>query len=111
MSQKVYTISEIKEKIVPIAKKYNLSAVYLFGSYARGNADEDSDIDLLIDTTGSCVSTLFELGSLYADLEDVFLKEIDIVTVNSLRQKAHTKSETQFREDVVRERLPVYGTA
>lgn len=32
----VYTIDEIKAKIEPIAKQYNVSKVYLFGSYARG---------------------------------------------------------------------------
>nr|WP_096815348.1 nucleotidyltransferase domain-containing protein [Lactococcus piscium] len=42
----VLTIDEIKEKVTPIAKKYGIKEVYLFGSYARGEADENSDIDL-----------------------------------------------------------------
>ena len=41
----VYTIDEIRQIITPIAKKYGLPAVYLFGSYARGTANEDSDVD------------------------------------------------------------------
>ena len=36
----VYTIDQIKDKIYPVAEKYDLSKVYLFGSYARGEADE-----------------------------------------------------------------------
>lgn len=43
----VLTLDEIRKKVAPIAKKYNLKAVFLFGSYARGQAREDSDIDLL----------------------------------------------------------------
>ena len=49
----IYTLDEIRRIITPIAQKYNLSAVYLFGSYARGTAREDSDLDLLVDTTGA----------------------------------------------------------
>ena len=49
----VYTVDEIRQIVHPIAERYGLQAVYLFGSYARGTASEDSDIDLLIDTTGT----------------------------------------------------------
>lgn len=45
----VYTIDEIKAKIEPIAKRYNVSKVYLFGSYARGEEDENSDIDIALE--------------------------------------------------------------
>ena len=37
----MYTIEEIKQKIIPIAKAHNLKAVYLIGSYAKGEATED----------------------------------------------------------------------
>ena len=43
----IYTIQEIKEKSVPIAQEYNLLKLWLFGSYATGEANNDSDIDLL----------------------------------------------------------------
>ena len=58
----IYTISEIRELITPVAKKHNLKAVYLFGSYAKGCATESSDVDLLIDTSGTSIQTLFDLG-------------------------------------------------
>ena len=64
-----YTIDEISQRVMPVAKRYGLSAVYLFGSYARGEATSKSDIDLLIDTSGSAIDTLFKLGGLYSDLE------------------------------------------
>ena len=45
----VYTIDQIKDKIYPVAEKYDLSKVYLFGSYARGEADEKSDVDIALE--------------------------------------------------------------
>ena len=46
----IYTVQEIQSRVMPVAKKYGIKAVFLFGSYAKGTATEDSDIDLLIDT-------------------------------------------------------------
>ena len=46
----IYTEEEIRLCITPVAVRYRLKAVYLFGSYARGEATDESDIDLLIDT-------------------------------------------------------------
>lgn len=40
------TVDEIKEKVTPVAKKYDVPIVYLFGSYARGEASSTSDVDL-----------------------------------------------------------------
>lgn len=48
MNDKIYTIEEIKEKVISIATNYNLKSITLFGSYARGEATKDSDIDLII---------------------------------------------------------------
>ena len=44
----IYSIEEIRKKIAPIAAQYHLKAVFLFGSYARGDYDEDSDIDVMV---------------------------------------------------------------
>ena len=48
MSEKVYSIEEITQIILPLIKKYRASKVILFGSYARNEADKDSDIDVLV---------------------------------------------------------------
>ena len=48
MSNTIYTIENIKDIVIPIANKYNVQSIYLFGSYARGEANENSDLDFLV---------------------------------------------------------------
>lgn len=107
----IYTTDEIKNIITPIAIKYNLKAVFLFGSYARGTANENSDIDLIIDTTGTEIDTLFKLGAVYEDLSNAFCKTIDMITVSSLEQPVIRESEIAFRENVFKERKNLYAVA
>ena len=107
----IYTIEEIKAIITPIAQKHGLKAVFLFGSYARGTADADSDIDLMIDTTGTDLDTLFKLGALYEELSAAFCKQVDLVTVASLEQPIQRQSELTFRENVLKERKNLYAVA
>ncbi len=107
----VYSIETIRERIVPIAQKYQIPAVYLFGSYARGTATESSDIDLLIDTTGTSLTSLFALGALYCELEDTLEKPVDLITVSSLEQQAQMPSEEDFRDTILKERVGLYAVA
>lgn len=60
----IYTLEEISRRVRPVAEKYKLKAVYVFGSYARGEAREDSDVDLLVDTDGAGITSLLTLGGL-----------------------------------------------
>ena len=71
----VYTLEEISRRVRPVAEKYKLKAVYVFGSYARGEANEDSDIDLLIDDTNSGLRGL-AYGGLCYDLEEALEKKM-----------------------------------
>lgn len=107
----IYTISEIQSIVAPIAGRYGLRAVYLFGSYARGTATEDSDVDLLVDTEGSAVKSLLDLATVYCDLEDALGKRVDLITVSSLTQETQMPSENTFREAVNRERKVLYAVA
>ena len=105
-----YTIEEIKERITPVAQKYQLAAVYLFGSYARGEATEKSDVDLLVDLTGSSVRGIL-LGALYADLAEALEVSIDLVTLAGLNQKTSHLSNKLFKETVEKERMIIYAAA
>lgn len=75
----VYTIVEIKAKINPIGKQYSLSEVYLFGSYARGEEDENSDIDIALELED--VSKYMEV---YGSLSSIFGGNVDILLVSDL---------------------------
>lgn len=107
----IYTLEEISRRVRPVAEKYKLNAVYVFGSYARGEAREDSDVDLLIDTTGADLSGFFAIGGLYSDLEDALGKELSFVTLDSLEQPVRCKSDVYFRENINRERRKIYDVA
>ena len=76
----IYTLEEIRSRTLPIIQKYHIPAMYLFGSYARGQATEDSDLDFLVDTTGTSLTSLLRLGALYCDLENAFEKRIDLIS-------------------------------
>ena len=107
----IYTIEEIRERIRPVAESYHLKAVYLFGSYARGEAKECSDVDLLVDTSGTPLKSLLSLGALYCELEEAFQKPIDLITVSSIEQLIRMPSEVDFRENIRRERVSLYVVA
>lgn len=107
----VYSIDEIRSKVAPIIRKYHIPAMYLFGSYARGDATEDSDIDFLIDTTGTRLTSLLGLGALYCDLEAAFQKRIDLVTIRAISQETSMPSDLDFRETVLKERVRVDDVA
>ena len=106
-----YTIEEIKRRITPVAEKYHLAAVYLFGSYARGEATERSDVDLLVDLSGTGIDSLFQLGGLYNELEAALETGIDLVTTDSMEQSTDLRSQKRFREAVKRERMMIYAAA
>ena len=79
-----YTVDEIKEIVAALAAQYGADRIYLFGSYARGDANEDSDIDLRIDK--GAIRGL-QMGGLAADLEDALGIPVDLVPTGSLDSK------------------------
>ena len=85
MMDRVYTIEEIKSIVAPIAAAHDVDRIYLFGSYARGEATASSDIDLRVDK--GRLKGLLALGVLYTDLEDGLGKWLDLLTTGSLEQE------------------------
>lgn len=77
-----YTIDEIKEKANPLAKQYGVSRMSLFGSYARGEADDKSGIDLIIDR--GRLKGLIQYFSFIHDLEEKLNCHVDVVTTGIL---------------------------
>lgn len=97
--QHVYTVGEIRKTAAPIAERYRLKKLSLFGSYARGEATEASDIDVYAELPEGF--GLFRLGGLQNDLEDAFHKEVDIVTDGMLNDSLSAEMAQNIREDEV----------
>ena len=76
------SIQTIKEIFLPILKKYNINKCYLFGSYAKNIARDNSDIDLLVETdmTGLAYLNLIE------ELRDALHKKVDLLNLNDVSE-------------------------
>lgn len=94
MTERIYTVDEIKNIVVPIAKRHCISKMYLFGSYAKGNADCKSNIDLRMASDN--LTNLFVFGSLYDDLETALNKSPDLITTQALRQSINDPLTRKF---------------
>ena len=82
MCDKIYTIDEIKSIAAPIAKQHGVAALYLFGSYARGEATSASDLDFRIEKGE--LSSRLQLAGFQLDLESSFSKKLDVLTTQML---------------------------
>ena len=81
-SDRIYTIGEIADIVRPVAERYGVESVILFGSYAKGRAGCGSDIDLYVET--GKISDLIELSKFRLDLVDAFRKEVDVITADDI---------------------------
>ena len=75
MSEKIYTIQEIKSILSELLKDMPVYTVILFGSYAKNSADKNSDLDFVIDTKETLMG--FKLYSLINKIEEAFNKDVD----------------------------------
>lgn len=96
--EQIYTVDSLRSIIAPIAAQHGVDRVYLFGSYARGEANQNSDIDLRVDKGN--LKGLFALGALYSDLEDSLGKKLDLLTTGSL--------DSDFLNEIMKEEVLLY---
>lgn len=99
MNNTILTIGEIKRLIKPIAVKYKVKEIYLFGSYARGDANESSDIDFLVFGGENFRLTL--IFSLAEELRTILNKEVDVFEINEVNKNS------DFYNTIMKERLLV----
>ena len=90
-------ITNHREQILSLAAKYGASDVRVFGSFARGTADENSDVDFLVNLASG--RSLFDLGGLLYELQQLIGRRVDVVTPAGLRPR--------IRERVLREAVPI----
>lgn len=93
----IYSIKKIKQIIKPILNKYGIFEIYLFGSYARGEANKDSDIDIYCEK--GKIKTLIDQGRLEEELEKSLNKKVDII-FTSATLKDYFKQ--QIMEDLIK---------
>jgi hypothetical protein len=90
-------IESHRTQLRSLASRYGLSSIRVFGSMARDDASNLSDVDFLVEGSGPLSG--FSLGALLMDAQDLLGRKVDIVTVNSLHPL--------MRDRVLRESLPI----
>lgn len=93
-----YSIDELKRIIAPIAGAHGVESVSLFGSYSRGNASADSDVDLKIEK--GKLRSLFQLSGFRLAVEDALRLPVDLVTSEA--------SDPAFLEMIQKEEVLLY---
>lgn len=93
----VLTIKQIKERIFPILKKHNINEIYLFGSYARGEANNNSDVDIYCEHGD--IKSLLKISHLEEELEQSLGKKIDLVFIGSEMDEFFEK---QLKADLIK---------
>lgn len=100
MSEKIYTIEEIKEVLKQILENMPVYNVVLFGSYAKNTANKNSDLDFVIDTKETLMG--FKLYSLITKIEETFNKQVDAF------EKAEIIENSKIDEEIKRTGVVVY---
>lgn len=100
MSEKIYTIEEIKTILQKVLKNMPVYTVILFGSYAKNTATKTSDLDLVIDTKETLMG--FKLYSLITQIEQVFNKQVDAF------EKAEIIENSKIDEEIKKTGVVVY---
>ena len=93
-----YSIEQLKDIITPIARRHGVKRVYLFGSYARGEANKDSDVDLKVEKGN--LRSLFQLTGFRLDVEDALNLSVDLVTSDA--------SDRRFLEGIEKDEVLLY---
>jgi len=90
-------VQQKRGEILDIAAKHGARNVRVFGSVARAEADERSDIDFLVEMEGG--RSLFDLGGMQSELEMALGRPVDVVTERGLKARIRTR--------VLQEAIPV----
>lgn len=95
----ILSLNSIKEKVSQVLVKYDVNFCFLFGSYSRNTAKEDSDVDLLIDTT----TTGLAFYGLVEELRNILSKKIDLLKLNQL------EGNEELLRDILKDGIKIYG--
>ncbi|MFO7032009.1 DNA polymerase subunit beta [Limnospira fusiformis CCALA 023] len=90
-------LQERRDEILAVAQQHGAFNVRIFGSVARGEEHEDSDINFLVEMNSNC--SLLDRIALIQDLEDLLNRKVDVTTVKNLRE--------YFRERIINQAIPL----
>lgn len=102
----VPSIDTIRYLILPVAKKNKLQCVYLFGSYARGEANEGSDIDLMI--SGGNIETMESYLRIQSEFEEYLGRSVDIVFEENVTENRGSRAGKRFFDHIERDKVLIY---
>jgi len=104
MNDVIYSIDEIQRIVAPIATKYDVDRVFLFGSYARGDASSNSDLDFVIDK-GRLRG--LQLAGMLGDLQERFDKGVDLLTLTGI-SNGNVDGLPSFKQGIEEDMVVVY---
>lgn len=102
MSEKIYTIEELKEIIQEILKNFSVKKAILFGSYAKNTPTSKSDIDLVIDSDGTLLNIYFY--GLLEELVQKLQKNIDLFEIYEIQKGSQIYKDIQSEGVVIYEK-------
>jgi len=77
-------LEEIKKKVLPVVKRYEVQKAAIFGSFVRGEQRDDSDIDILVEFKDRENKTLLDLIGLELELQEVLNRKVEVLTYRSI---------------------------
>ncbi|PIQ95430.1 MAG: hypothetical protein COV67_14905 [Nitrospinae bacterium CG11_big_fil_rev_8_21_14_0_20_56_8] len=77
------TIEDIKQKILPVLKIHHVKRAGLFGSVARGDSSQDSDVDILVEIEDNL--SLLDVVGIKLELEETLGRRVDLVEYNAIK--------------------------
>jgi len=87
---------KVEQRLLPVLRRHDVIHAAIFGSFARGEAEADSDLDILVELPST--KSLLDLVALKLDLEEVLGREVDVLTYRALHPRIR---ERVFQEQVV----------
>ncbi len=96
-SEQVTAVAEIREIVLPVLHRHGVTRAGVFGSYGRGEATPESDVDILIELDGQ--ASLLDFIGIKLELEDVLGRSVDLVEYAAIKPR--------LRDRILRDEVPI----